>query len=110
MVFQTGSKPITSRSHLGVDRVATAVAFAGVLAFAALIAGLATALTFTSVLTFAGVLGRIRRDHRAGVGRLGRRVTASHKTGKSGSDQTGGRGNLLSGTVHDYFLEREMKN
>ena len=42
--------------HLGAVSLATALALAGVLGFAAVVAGLATALTLAGVLAFTGVL------------------------------------------------------
>ena len=72
--------------HLGAVGGAAALALAGVLAFAAVVAGLATALTLAGVLAFTGVLffhlfagglvgtvilsGHSRLDARQQIGRL----------------------------------------
>ena len=69
------------RLLLGFCRGAAAVAFAGVLAFAAFIAGAAAALAFASVLAFAIVLGR--------VGGIGNLVTSLDRSEGLGGESTG---------------------
>ena len=86
------SSPSPEYDATGLGRAhgaATALALAGVLAFATGVAGLATALAFTAILAFATVLTRVRvigqlafADRRALIGsaRCGR-VQARRRTG-----------------------------
>src|SRR5262249_34853987 len=69
---------------VGLVGGAAALAFAGVLAFAAVVAGLAAALAFTRVLAFTSVLVGVGHEG-LGVGRRNHR--ARHHAGNSGAHQ-----------------------